>query len=149
MLRFIAPAALAILAVLALPSGAPAQEWNPPSRTMPSMPTADQLRSDWRAAVRPWFDGVEAASGMEIAGLRAQPEGRSAQGQAKFVRFMSGPYPVAVWSDRNSDGRADLIEIYRRGVLAYQVIDADYDGAANVLRVHDASGRLLREERLR
>jgi hypothetical protein len=39
------------------------------------------------------------------------------------------------------------VDVFRRGALAYQLIDADYDGAANVLRVYDASGALARENR--
>jgi hypothetical protein len=149
MLRFFAPVALALAVSLSSAAKVSAQEWTPPSRTMPQMPTAAELQANWRAAVGPWFNGAEAVSGLDLAGLRPQPEGRSASGRAAFIRFMSGAYPVAVWTDRNGDGRADLVELFRRGVPAYQVIDADYTGTANVLRVFDDSGRLLREERLR
>jgi hypothetical protein len=64
-----------------------------------------------------------------------------------MVRFMGGARPVASWTDRNGDGRADMVEVYRGGAVAFQLIDADYDGAANVLRVYDASGALARENR--
>jgi hypothetical protein len=53
-----------------------------------------------------------------------------------------------VWQDRNGDGRADLLEIYRGSGVIVQLIDADYDGQANVLRVYAADGTLIREERL-
>jgi hypothetical protein len=53
-----------------------------------------------------------------------------------------------VWQDRNGDGRADIVEIFRGGGVIVQVIDADYDGQANVLRRYDSGGALLREERL-
>jgi hypothetical protein len=58
------------------------------------------------------------------------------------VRFTtaSTPVPVAVWSDRNGDGKSDMIEIYRRGQVAFQLIDADYDGTANVIREYNAAG---------
>jgi hypothetical protein len=62
------------------------------------------------------------------------------------VRFVSNMRPVQQWSDRNGDGRADMIEVYRDGSLAYQLVDADYDGRANALRAY-TGGSLSREER--
>jgi hypothetical protein len=40
------------------------------------------------------------------------------------------------------------VEVFRGGDRVYQLVDADYDGAANVLRVYSPSGELVREERL-
>ena len=62
-------------------------------------------------------------------------------------RFTSEMRPVEQWSDRNGDGRVDLVEVYRDGALIARLVDADYDGTANVLRRYDASGALTREER--
>src|ERR1700741_5088530 len=72
---------------------------------------------------------------------------RRAGGRLALVRFLGGTRPGSVWTDRNGDGKADMIEVYRGGALAYQLIDADYDGTANVLRVYNG-GSLVREERL-
>ena len=55
---------------------------------------------------------------------------------------------MAVWSDRNGDGKSDMIEIYRGGAVVIQLIDADFDGRANVVREYDSSGSLSRETRL-
>ncbi|HEX6070682.1 MAG TPA: hypothetical protein VFZ18_12680, partial [Longimicrobiaceae bacterium] len=66
----------------------------------------------------------------------------------QVVRFTSGPLPVVIWSDRNGDDRADIIEIFRSGGVIIQLIDADYDGRANVLRTYDSDGELVRQERL-
>lgn len=137
-------------ALFALATAAPlsAQDWTPPSREMPSMPTMAQLQGDWRTPLGPWFRGVDGLSGVAFSDVRASGETTRGAAQAKFVRFTGGPRQVALWTDRNGDGRADLIEIYRQGTVAVQVIDADYDGTANVLRVYDASGTLARETRL-
>jgi hypothetical protein len=51
-----------------------------------------------------------------------------------------------VWSDRNGDSRADIVEIYKSGGVIIQLIDADFDGSANVMRIYDAGGKLLRQE---
>lgn len=117
------------------------QEWSPPSREMPEMPAASALAGEWRASLGAWFRGVH-----ELAEIRAQGDG-IAGGRMRLVRFLGVARPVAAWTDRNGDGRADMVEVYRGGALAYQLIDADYDGSANVLRVYDASGALAREQR--
>lgn len=121
-------------AALGLIGGAPAaaQDWSPPSRQMPSM----QVAEGWQGSLGGWF-----LPGTALNAVRAQTESR-------FVRFSAGPRPVAAWSDRNGDGRADMLQLYRNGAVVYQLVDADYDGTANVLRVLDDSGQLVREERL-
>ncbi|MDP9349559.1 MAG: hypothetical protein M3P24_10540, partial [Gemmatimonadota bacterium] len=80
--------------------------------------------------------------------IRATGETTPGGTQARFVRFLAGHAPLATWSDRNGDGNADLVELSRDGVRVLQVIDADYDGSANVLRVYAPSGELVREERI-
>ena len=50
--------------------------------------------------------------------------------------------------DFAGDGKSDMIELYRGGTVVIQVIDADYDGRANVVREYDSSGALSRETRL-
>ncbi|HEU0013353.1 MAG TPA: hypothetical protein VFQ45_06700 [Longimicrobium sp.] len=129
-------AGLALLAIAAVRLRAQ-QEWAPPSRDMPEMPASSALGGGWRASLASWFSGT----GQALDGIRAVGDGG-------VVRFMGNARPVATWSDRNGDRRADMIEIYRNGALAYQLIDADYDGRANVLRVYDASGNLVSENRL-
>ena len=119
---------------------ASAQEWSPPSRQMPAMLSSDALGGSWRASAAGWF-----LPGTPVAEVRAAGQGG---GTPRFVRFTAGARPVAAWSDRNGDGRCDMLEIYRGGSVAYQLIDADYDGTANVLRVYDDSGSLQREQRL-
>lgn len=123
-----------------------AQEWRPSTREMPLMPSGDELSGDWLSSRSAWFAGVESISG--IAPSRLVPVGEGRGPRTQVVRFNSGPVPVVVWQDRNGDGRADMVEIFRGGGVAVQVIDADYDGRANVLRRYDASGSLIREERL-
>jgi hypothetical protein len=133
----------ALAAVVAAVTGAAAQQdWSPPSRAMPEMPAASVLAGEWRTALAPWFG----ASDQPLDGVRAAGEGGA---RPRLVRFMGGNRPVATWTDRNGDGRADLIEIFRGGAVAYQLIDADYDGHANVLRIYDAAGALAREQRFR
>ncbi len=134
-----AVAAVAVLAAVRL--RAQQQDWSPPSREMPQMPATAELSGGWRGSLAAWFRGTD--EGLD--GIRALGEGRGARPQ--MVRFMGGARPVAAWTDRNGDGRADMVEVYRRGALAYQLVDADYDGTANVLRVYDASGALTRENR--
>lgn len=124
------------------------QEWRPPSRQMPRMPEMASLRGDWRAAVGPWADGVTRVSGTPAAEIRAAGETTRGGAQARFVRFLAGHVPLATWSDRNGDGNCDMVELFRDGTLVQQVIDADYDGSANVLRVYTAKGELVREERM-
>lgn len=134
-------AAVAALAVLAAVRLGAQQDWSPPSRDMPQMPASSELSGGWRGSLAAWFRGTDDG----LAGIRALGEGGGAR--PRMVRFMGGARPVAAWTDRNGDGRADMVEVYRGGALAYQLIDADYDGAANVLRVYDASGSLARENR--
>ncbi len=134
-------AAVAALAVLAAVRLGAQQDWSPPSRDMPQMPVSSDLAGGWRASLAAWFRGTDDG----LAGIRAMGEGGGAR--PRLVRFMGGARPVAEWKDRNGDGRADMVDVYRAGALAYQLIDADYDGAANVLRVYDASGALARENR--
>lgn len=133
-----AAGSLALLAAAARPAGA--QEWTPPGKQMPEMPTTQQLSSQGAGAAGAWARGVEVS--------QARGEGAGGGGRVKFVRFLAGVRPVLTWSDRNGDGKADMVEVYRNGALAYQVVDADYDGTANVMRVYDAGGNLSREERM-
>jgi hypothetical protein len=135
-------AGLTVLAAIAL-GAAPlfaGQEWTPPSRQMPAMPAAGDLEGGWKGSLGGWFAGL----GVQVQEMRAQGEGGGAR--PRFVRFMSSMRPVQQWSDRNGDGRADMIEVYRDGSLAYQLVDADYDGRANTLRAF-SGGSLSREER--
>ncbi len=127
--------------VLAAPA-ASAQDWRPPSREMPEMPGRADVQG---AAQGSWGNSMAGAAGVS-GQLRAAGEGGGAH--AKFVRFTSGVFPVATWAERNGDGRCDMVELFREGNRVYQLVDADFDGSANVLRVYAASGELLREERL-
>lgn len=149
MLRHIA-AALAGAAVLAgAPTAAQAQEdWRPPSPEMPGMPAMSELRGGWSASSSAWFRGVDRVSGSPLASVQPRGEPGSSAGRAGFIRFVVGTTPVATWTDRNGDGRADMVEVFRGGAVAFQVLDPDFDGKANVLRVYDGSGALAREERL-
>lgn len=139
---------LALLAgaALAAPDAARSQDWRPPSRQMPPMPDRGALQGGGASAAGAWLGSMAGASGTAAGEVRAAGEGGGAR--AKFVRFTSGVFPIATWSDRNGDGKADLIELFRGGDRVYQLIDPDYDGTANVLRVYSPSGELLREERL-
>lgn len=123
-------------------------DWRPPDRAMPMMPRVADLTGDWLGPRDAWFQGVPGIAGVQPTALRAAGERRAGSDYAQIARFNSGPLPVVVWSDRNGDDRADLIEIFRQGGVIIQLIDADYDGTANVLRVYDATGKLLREDRL-
>lgn len=125
-----------------------AQDWRPPSSEMPAMPQASELSGAWINTRSDWFGGAATVAGVSLSTLQVVGEGRTARARAQFVRVSSGPLPVMVWQDRNGDGRADLIEIFRSGGVIFQLIDADYDGTANVLRVYDAAGTLIRENRL-
>jgi hypothetical protein len=121
------------------------EDWRPPGTGMPDMPAMSELSgSDWLAPRAQWFRGI---SGVDAGALVAVGEPRGSA-VVQLVRFRNGPMPAVVWSDRNADGRADLIELFRRGSVVIQLIDADYDGNANVLRIYDASGALIREERM-
>ena len=133
-----AAAAGAVLLVIAS-RPARAQEWRPPTTQMPAMPASGEVNDGWAGGQGGWF----IAGG---GGVRARAEGGGAK--ARFVRFSGGDMrTLAAWSDRNGDGRCDMVEVYRDGALAAQLIDPDYDGTANVMRVY-ADGKLLREERL-
>lgn len=138
--------ALLIGPVLAAP--AQAQDWRPSWRAMPAMPSMGDLEGDWLGPRSTWFSGTSAVSGIEPSTLAPVGQARRGSAQAQVVHFNNGPLPVVVWQDRNADGTADIVEIYRQGGVIVQVIDADYDGQANVLRVYDAGGTLNREERL-
>jgi hypothetical protein len=145
--RLLALAGLALL--LFAPARARAQEgWTPPSRQMPAMPRAADLRGDWMAPRSAWFQGSEQVSGVAAGSLRARGEPRPGSDVLQIARFTSGPVPVQVWSDRNGDGRCDMLEIYRSGGMIIQAIDPDYDGTLDVVRYYDASGKLLREQRM-
>lgn len=115
-------------------------EWRPPVAALPAMPNQPTI-----AALGAWGEGLTRAANVPTASVEVLLEGRSSQGAARVVRLRSGRLPVAVLSDRNGDGRADLVEIFRDGVLAYQVIDPDFDGRANVVRRYDPSGALVAE----
>jgi hypothetical protein len=139
---YVAAAAAAVLVVALAPRLARAQDWQPPSRQMPQMPAMSELDGGWRGSLGAWFAGT----GTAVAEVRAA--GEAGGSRARMVRFLGGVRPVAVWTDRNGDGRCDMIEIFRGGARVAQLIDADYDGTANALRLYDASGALAREERL-
>ena len=133
-----AAAAGAVLLVIAS-RPARAQDWTPPTREMPAMPAASEVNDGWAGGQGRWF----IAGG---SGVKARAEGSGAR--ARFVRFSGADMrTLAAWSDRNGDGRCDMVEVYRDGALAAQLIDPDYDGTANVMRVY-ADGKLVREERL-
>jgi hypothetical protein len=135
-------AGIGVLAAIAL-GAAPlraGQEWTPPSRQMPQMPASGELDGGWKGALGGWFNGL----GVQVSEMRAVGEGGGAR--PRFVRFTSNMRPVEQWSDRNGDGRADMIEVFRDGVRAYQLVDADYDGQANSFRAF-SGGSVSREER--
>jgi hypothetical protein len=143
--------ALALLVLLATSIDAPAadaQAWNPGAREMPLMPERTELSGDWLTSRAQWFNGLQEAAGVAPSELRATGEGRSASNRTQVVRFANGTRPAMTWSDRNGDGRADIIEVFRNGVLIHQLIDADYSGRANVLRTYDSQGTLVSETRL-
>jgi hypothetical protein len=145
--RLLALAGLSLL--LAAPAVGHAQGgWTPPSRQMPAMPRSGDLRGDWMAPRSAWFQGSEQISGVAAGNLRAMGEPRPGSEVLQIARFTSGPVPVQVWSDRNGDGRCDMLELYRAGGMIIQVIDPDYDGNMDVVRYYDAGGKLLREERM-
>ena len=142
----LAAAVVALAVLTAVRLRAQQQEWTPPSRDMPEMPVSSQLAGGWRSSLGTWFRGAgEGLDGIRAVGEEV-PRDLSAA-RPRMVRFMGGSRPVAVWTDRNGDGRADMVEVYRGGVVAWQLLDADFNGQANVLRVYDASGALARENR--
>ncbi|HEV2146736.1 MAG TPA: hypothetical protein VGR37_04915 [Longimicrobiaceae bacterium] len=132
---------------LAAPGVSHAQGWSPPSR-MPDMPRMADLQGSWQGAVGGWAGQMAQVSSTSAGEIRAAGETTPGSDRAKLVRFTAGVFPVATWSDRNGDGRCDMVEIFRQGSRVYQLIDADYDGNPNVLRVYSPSGELLRDERL-
>lgn len=137
------------LLMLCAPAVGSAQgSWRPPSSEMPLMPRAAEIRGDWLGPRAAWFQGLDGVAGVAASGLRASGDARSGSEHVQVVRFTSGPLPVVIWSDRNGDDRADIIEIFRSGGVIIQLIDADYDGRANVLRTYDSDGELARQERL-
>jgi hypothetical protein len=143
-LRYLAP--LALLLLLAAPKLLRAQgaEWAPPTKEMPMMPPSAELQGDWLGARADWFRGVDAITGVAVSSLRATNVSRGGT-RSQMVRFTNGPVPVVVWTDRNGDGRCDMIEIFKSGGIIIQLIDADFDGGANVIRVYDSAGALLRQ----
>lgn len=147
MSRFL-PMALLWLGVFTLPAAAQENQWRPPGRLMPAMPELAELSaSGWMSSRAEWFSGLERSAGVGAAGLRAVGEPRTG-GTARVVRYLAGPLPVVVWTDRDEDGDADLIQIYHSGSVVVHLVDPDYDGDADVLRRYDLSGRLISEERL-
>lgn len=143
--RYLVP--LAVLLLLAAPGAVSAQgaEWAPPSREMPMMPASTELQGDWLGARADWFRGVDAITGVAASSLRATGNAQPGGTRTQMVRFTNGPIPVVVWTDRNGDGRCDMIEIFKSGGIIIQLIDADFDGNANVIRVYDGAGALLRQ----
>ncbi|HEX6923970.1 MAG TPA: hypothetical protein VF167_00965 [Longimicrobiaceae bacterium] len=136
------------LLFVAVAGEAQAQDWRPPSSQMPMMPRSSEIRGDdWLGSRSEWFRGLDRVAGVAASGLRASGEPRGGSEFVQVARFTSGPLPVVVWSDRNGDNRADIIEIFRGGSVVVQLIDADYDGNANVIRTYDASGELINQER--
>jgi hypothetical protein len=140
--------AILVLAPSRAQAQAPGNSWRPPSRAMPMMPRVADLGGDWLGPRTAWFQDVHGIAGVQPTALLAVGEARAGSEYTQIARFNSGPLPVVVWSDRNGDDRADLIEIFRQGGVIIQLIDADYDGTANVVRIYDAAGKLLREDRL-
>jgi hypothetical protein len=146
-------AGLAAAAVLLFGTGrlaaqAPAAQWSPPGSAMPGMPTIAELQGNWQGLTGGWFNGVESVSGIPVGQVRATGETTPGSARAKFIRFSAGPRTVAVWTDRNGDGKADMVELYRGGAVVVQVVDADFNGAADVVRLYDAAGQLARENRM-
>ena len=151
MLRFLFPALLVGTLLLVLPTEAASQsrpEWDPPAREMPTMPLMAELAGDWRSTLQLWFRGVDRVSGVALAEITAAGEPGPARDRAHLVRFSGELIPVALWTDRNGDGRLDMLELFRDGAVAIQLVDANYDGAADVLRVLDPSGALLSQRRM-
>jgi hypothetical protein len=136
--------------VLAVPSARAqdAPQWRPSTTEMPTMPTTAELQGDWLGPLGSWFGGLEQVSGVGAQGLRPHGTARPGSPRTQVARFLRGPVPVVVITDRNGDDRADMIEYFRNGSLVVQIVDADYSGRANVMRLYDAAGALIREERL-
>jgi hypothetical protein len=147
MFRSLALSALVLVGTWIGAPAADAQAWNPGSRDMPLMPTQAELSGDWLTSRAHWFNGIQETAGVSAGELRATGEGRSASNRTQVVRFVHGTRPAMTWSDRNGDGRADMIEVYQNGAVVYQLIDADYNGRANVLRTYNSQGTLVSETR--
>lgn len=141
---------LLVAPLLFLPASAEAQapDWRPPSSEMPMMPRTAEIQGDWLGSRSEWFQGLDRIAGVAASGLRASGEPRGSSDYVQVARFTDGPLPVVVWSDRNGDNRADVIEIFRGGGVVVQLIDADYNGSANVIRTYDSAGELIDQERL-
>jgi hypothetical protein len=139
MKRIHVAAALAAGAVLMVVAARPAraQDWRPPTTQMPQMPASSEVNEGWAAGQGRW---------LLAGGARAIAEGGGSR--ARFVRFTGESMRVlGAWTDRNGDGKADMVEVYRDGALVAQLLDPGYDGTADVIRVY-ADGKLVREERL-
>jgi hypothetical protein len=113
---------LAILTLSALATPANAQEWRPSWREMPEMPAMGDLDGDWLGPRSTWFAGTANISGIQPSSLRPVGQARAGSSQAQVVHFNNGPVPAVVWQDRNGDGRADIVEIYRAGGVIIQVL---------------------------
>ena len=115
--------------------------WSPPSRQMPAMPLHSELNGGWRTDCAPWFAGL----GEDLSEVRLTIEG--GRGQPSLARFANGPRTVETWSDRNGDGRADMIEIDdANGARSLMLIDSDFDGRADLLRRY-SGGAVQQEQR--
>ncbi|MDQ3556835.1 MAG: hypothetical protein M3409_08670 [Gemmatimonadota bacterium] len=140
------PIFLAILVAAIFAAAAPgsAQEWTLPTRQMPAMPRMAEMAGGWQEGAGAWAASAQQLSGVSVGQMRAIGDAAPRGDRAGFVRFTGEARPVATWADRNGDGRADMVELFRNGVLAVQVIDADYDGRVNAVRHFDASGKPVR-----
>lgn len=154
MFRTVLLAGIALGALLVIPGtthaqSSPAQSWRPPAREMPMMPSTGDLQGDPRSGpLAPWLRGIDEVAGIDAASLRASGEAGPRGGRTRFVRITSGARPVATFSDRNGDGRADMIELFRGSIVVLQLIDADFDGRADAVRYLDEKGTLVREDRM-
>ncbi len=133
-------------ALLAAGTPANAQEWTLPTRQMPAMPAMSALPSGWQGAAGAWTAAAARLAGVPAGQIRGAGEAAGGSGRAAFVRFTGDARPVATWTDRNGDGRCDVLELFRSGILAVQVVDADYDGQADAIRHFDSAGKPLRTE---
>ena len=141
-------AAVLCVALVAVATHGNAQDWTPPTRQMPMMPRMAEIPSGWQAGAGPWAASAQGLSGVSVAQMRAVGDAAAQGDRAGFVRFTGEARPVATWTDRNGDGRADMVELFRNGVLAVQVIDADYSGTINAVRHFDGSGKPTRTDTL-
>ena len=116
-------------------------DWSPPSRQMPAMPLQSEVNGGWRTDDAPWFAGL----GQDLDEIRLTVEG--GRGRPGLARFANGLHTVETWSDRNGDGRADMIEIDDAdGERSLMFVDTDFDGTADVLRRY-SQGEVRQEER--